>query len=149
MDTVKQWVLVVVIAAAAGTIVLILSPDGNINKSVRTAISLFLIVSMIMPFSKGIDLDLSNIISESDVEQPDMNDAIIEQMKMVLTDEIQKILTENGIKAEEINIDMNIKENEIAVNQIEITAHGSENINKAEKRIREETGATVKIEVIK
>lgn len=147
MDTVKQWVLTVVIAAAAGAIVLMLSPDGSVNKSVKTAVSLFLIVAMIMPFAKGIDFDFRDIISESEAESPELNDAVLEQMRAALQAEIEKILDENGIKVEEINIDMNIKDNEIAVNSIYITADSGGNIGNAEKRIREETGAGVKIEV--
>lgn len=147
MDTVKQWVLTVVIAAAAGAIVLMLSPEGEVNKSVKTAVSLFLMAAMIMPFAKGVELNLGDIFAESEAEQPDLTDSVCEQMKAALTVKIQDILEENGIKYENINIDMNIEDNEITVNGIEISAHSGGNIGTAEKRIREETGAGVKIEV--
>ncbi len=147
MDTVRQWVLTVAVSAAAGAVVLMLSPEGSVNKSVKTAVSLFLTATMVMPFVRGFSFDVQDIVPDTGAGQPDLTASVEEQMRTALETELEKILSENGIKALEINIDMNISDNEITVKKIEIKAENGGNISEVRNRISRETGAEVVIEV--
>lgn len=148
MDTVRQWVLTVAISAAAGAVVLMLSPGGSVNKSVRTAVSLFLMTAMVLPFVRNFSFDIPNIIPDASTEQPDISASVEEQMKAALKTEIGKILDKNGIKYREINIDMNISDNTVTVRKIEIKSENGGDFSALENRISSETGAEVKIEVV-
>lgn len=148
MDTVRQWLLTVAVSAAAGAVILMLSPEGGVSKSVKTAVSLFLMTAMVLPFVKNFSFDIPDIIPETGAEQPDITAAVEEKMESALKAEIEKILAESGIKPQEINIDMNISDNVITVKSIEIKAENSGDFSPVENRISSETGAEVKIEVV-
>lgn len=59
METFKSWAVSSVTAAAVVTVISLLSPSGNLEKSIKIIIALFLIAAFIMPFSK------SDIVVES------------------------------------------------------------------------------------
>lgn len=147
MEFVKQWALAVVIAAAAGAAVLILSPDDGAGRSVKTAVSIFLLAAMLSPLMKGISFEIPEIIPEEQIEQPELNDAVEEQMKTALATEITKILDENGIKAKEINIDMSISDNIVTVESVHIVSENEGDFSALRERISNETGAEVTIGV--
>ena len=146
METVKQWALTVAVSAVAGAITLMLAPEGTLNKSVRTAVSLFLIAAMLTPFVKGIDVsDFS--FPEAEYEQTDLTDAVSEQMKAAVKTKITEILDDCGIKPIEINIDISVDEEQMRIEKIEITAFDGGDRVTAENRIKAEIGADVKIGV--
>ena len=146
METVKQWALSVAVSAVAGAITLMLAPEGALNKSVRTAVSLFLIAAMLTPFVKGIDVsDFS--FPEAEYEQTDLTDAVSEQMKAAVKTKITEILDDCGIKPIEINIDISVDEEQMRIEKIEITAFDGGDRATAENRIKAEIGADVKIGV--
>lgn len=146
METVKQWALTVAISAAAATVILMLTPDGAMSKSVRTAVSLFLMIAMLSPFIKGVDLNDFRIDID-DSEQTDLTDVVKEQMKAAVETKISEILLDCGIKSEGINIDISTDGETMRVEKIEITATQGGNTELAEQRIRDEIGADVKIGV--
>lgn len=146
METVKQWALTVAVSAVAGAITLMLAPEGALNKSVRTAVSLFLIAAMLTPFVKGIDVsDFS--FPKAEYEQTDLTDAVSEQMKAAVKTKITEILDDCGIKPIEINIDISVDEEQMRIEKIEITAFDGGDRATAENRIKAEIGADVKIGV--
>ena len=146
METVKQWALTVAVSAVAGAITLMLAPEGALNKSARTAVSLFLIAAMLTPFVKGIEVsDFS--FPEAEYEQTDLTDALSEQMKAAVKAKITEILDDCGIKPIEINIDISVDEEQMRIEKIEITAFDGGDRATAENRIKTEIGADVKIGV--
>lgn len=147
METVKQWALTVAVSAVAGAIILMLSPDGALNKSVRTAVSLFLIVAMLSPFVKGVDFSDFDILTEGEYEQPDLTDAVAEQMKQALQAKITEILADCGIKPIAVNIDISVDGENMTIENIKIILENSGDIATAENRLKAELGADVKIGV--
>ena len=149
MDTVRQWALTVAVSAAAGGIVYMLSPKGSLGRSVRTAVSLFMLIAMLSPFVGQIDFSSFPALPSEQTETADLTDAVTDEMKTAVEAEIRQILRQNGIKAETVSINISIDgDNTMTVDKIEITADGaSENIRNAEKMIKSEIGADVKIEV--
>ena len=147
METVRQWALTVAISAVAGAVILMLAPDGAVNKSVRTAVSLFLIVAMMSPFVKGVDISDFNILAAEEYEQPDLTEAAAEQLKYAIKAKITEILADCGIKPNRINIDISVDGENMTIENIQIAAEKSDNLTTAENRIKAEVGADVKIEV--
>ena len=150
MTFVKQWALTVAVAAVIGAVIHMLSPSGRTGKIVKTAVSFFMLLSMLSPFAKSVDIPDFNIHVPETLSQPDMTEAVKRQMKTETEKKIREILEEYGIKPDGINIDINIStENVMTVEKIEITAREADGINieKAEEKIKSEIGADVRIGV--
>jgi hypothetical protein len=154
MDTVKQWALGITVAAIAGGVVLILSPSGGTEKIVRTAVSLFLLCVILTPFMSGVDVDaiLGNI--RTNYEEPDasaVKGTLEEQMKQALSEKLNEILVNNGIKDASINIDISIdKDNNMSIDKVNIKADKaySSKFDKAKGEIKSELGIEVEIGVV-
>lgn len=52
MDTFRQWMLCIIIAAAAGTFACAVSPKGSTDKTVRTVVGIFVVASICAPLSQ-------------------------------------------------------------------------------------------------
>lgn len=148
MDLIKQWALTLAVSAAAGAVVLMLAPDGALGKSVRTAVSLFLIVSMLSPFLGGIDFSDFVILPEAEYEQPDLTDTAAKLTEKAVREKISAILSECGINGAEISIDISTEGENISVDGIRIAAESGD-FETAENRIKAEIGAETEIEVIR
>lgn len=59
MDVIKSWVFSVSVAAVIATITQMLLPKGNMEKIVRTALSVFLLSAILSPVLLDVDLKLS------------------------------------------------------------------------------------------
>lgn len=145
-ETLKQWALTVAVSAAAGAVILMLTPDGALNKSVRTAVSLFMVIAMLSPFIKGIDFDDFTLNYET-AEETDLTETVKEQMKTVTENKIIEILSEYGIKAEGINIDISTNGETLTVEKITVFMTDSTNINNVKEKIKSELGVEVDFEV--
>lgn len=142
--------MTVAVCAAAGAVVLLLAPDGSLNKSVRTAVSLFMMTALLSPFVKNADFSEFFSIDSEQLEQVDMTEAVKQQMRQAVEEKITAILKECGIKPKEINIDISIDgENNLRIEGMSVTVMpaDTESIITAENRIKAQTGADVKIEV--
>lgn len=150
MDGIKQWVLSISISAVVGAIILMLSPGGATDRSVKTAVSLFLMASLMSPFIKNVDLSLPEIESlepSDEAEQSDFNQAVADQFKAAVETKINEILTQCGINEGHINIDITVDGEEMKIEKAEIFASGGGDFRQAQKRIESELGIKVKIEV--
>ncbi len=128
-----MWIMGIAVAAIIGGVVLVLTPEGATEKSVKTIVSFFLIASMVLPLSKVEKLNLSlQTMQNEAVENSKIADAAVDAFVQNLKDEISSTLENNGIKINEINISANISNNEISVEQIQII------LNEKDKRVAEE-----------
>lgn len=151
MQLVRQWALTVAVSTVIGAVIHMLSPSGTAGKSVKTAVSLFMLLSMLLPFAESADFSDFAIESPETEKHADMSDAIKNQMRTECEKQIREILEEYGINSADINIDININsENVMTVDKIEITVRNEEigNIEQAEKKIKSEIGADVRIGVV-
>lgn len=153
MEFIKSWTLGLVVASIVGTVILILTPNSTIEKQVKTAVSLFLLVSFIQPFFGGINL--SGAFDAEDIETDykesiDLNKTVSEQMELNLKDRIEEIIDSIGIKANEINIDIIINENsEMQIQNVTVIVDesylGYE--NQIEEQVEERLGIFAEVEV--
>lgn len=153
MEFIKNWALGLVVASIAGAVVLILTPTSTIEKQVKTAVSLFLLVAFVQPFFGGIDLksifDIEDIVVNNE-ESVDLNKTLLEQMKLELKGRIEEIIDSIGIKAEKINIDIIINENnEMQIKEVTIGVDKSHLGYKKqiEEQIKEKLGVFAEVEV--
>lgn len=153
MEFIKNWALGLVVASIAGAVVLILAPNSTIEKQVKTAVSLFLLVAFVQPFFGGIDLksifEIEDIVINNE-ESVDLNKTLLEQMKLELKGRIEEVLDSVGIKAEKINIDIIINENnEMQIKEVNIVVDKSHlgYKNQIEEQIKEKLGVFAEVEV--
>lgn len=150
MDGIKQWVLSIAISAVVGAIILMLSPGGATDRSVKTAVSLFLMASLMSPFIKNVDFSLPEIevYEQSDeVKQSDLNQVVTDEFKAAVEKKIGEILTQCGINEGQVNIDITVDGEEMKIEKAEILARGGGDFQQAQKRIESELGIRVKIGV--
>ncbi len=122
METVKLWVMSICISAIVGAVVLTLCPNGAMEKSVKTVVSIFLISSMLLPLINNEKTNLNFDISESEeIGNGEIDDTVASAFEENLKNEIQNTLEKNNIKVTKIEVSANIDNNEITVNKIEIT----------------------------
>ena len=155
MDVIKQWALGITVSAIVGAVILVLSPQGGTEKIVRTAVSLFLMCAILTPFMSGIDVDSILDGVELNTQQADtseISETLAEQTKAAINEKIDEILSENGIKADSVNIDISIdEENNMTVNSVAITAKSeySDKFSAVQDEIKSQLGIEVKIGVSK
>ena len=148
METVNQWALTVAVAAVVGAIINMLSPKGSLGKSVRTAVSLFMLIAMLSPFVSEIDFSDFLSFSAAQYNGNDISETVKDEMKASVETEIRRILSDCGINSADVSIDITVDKGTVTVGEIEIEAVGSaESMKAAEKRIKDEIGADVNIGV--
>ena len=110
MDEIKSWAFSVCAAAVVGGIVIMLSPRGGTGKTVRTAVSLFLLCVMLRPFMSGYvhRLSLDSVTESRTVAGDNAAEYTVESMKNVLREKIDKILSDNGVKNGRSDIEISI-----------------------------------------
>ncbi len=151
MDFVKEWALGLVVAAIAGTVALVLTPHSAVEKQVRTAISLFLLVAFVYPFIS--DVDTSDIFSSIQIQYPESADDtgmmyIAESVKSETQSKIAEVLERNGINYKEINIDISVKENnEVEIKRICVLVENESDVTRSENILKEDLEILAEAEV--
>ena len=121
MELIKEFTVGLVIVCIAGAVVIVLTPEGVMEKQVKTAVSLVMLLCFIYPFCSGIDLDFdSDLTLESDVEiVPE--ELLLKSIESKLISDITVYLSNNGVEEVSIEIDMHISEgNEILIENVTV-----------------------------
>ncbi len=153
MDFIKNWVLIIVSAAVVGSVALLLCPSGNMEKTVKTVISIFMLSAIVMPFASSgfMELDLRQYNEISGEAYKENSGEIL---KEITTDEIEnlikKSLNDNSIAYDDIMAVVSEYDNVINIEEIVLTVtdgSGTETAN-AVKLIKEIIGNDVNVEVV-
>lgn len=152
MEEIRQWAYGITSAAIIGAIILALAPNGSTEKLLRTAVSLFLMCSILFPFiSNANPLKIFTEIKLPDsISVDESSHKAEEYIKNELVKKIYDILAQNGINEPEISIDITIENsNEMKINSASIFASAvqADKFDSAEKALKDELGIEVKIEV--
>ncbi len=122
METVKLWVMSLTASAIISAVVLTLAPNGALEKSIKTVVSIFLITSMLFPLVKNEDINLSlDTIQNEVTENKKINETMATAFGNNLKNEIKKTLEKNEINLTNIEVKVNIDNNEITVEKIQVT----------------------------
>ena len=96
MDVIKSWVFSVSVAAVIATITQMLLPKGNMEKIVRTALSVFLLSAILSPVLLDVDLKLSTDESfelKVDNYKKELEDQMSEMIEKELSKQIEKLIS--------------------------------------------------------
>ncbi len=152
MESVKNWILTIVTAAVAGSVILMISPTGNMQKNVKTVISLFLLMAFMLPMARGaipqFDWDDTLVISENSIFEN--SDQILRGItSSEVENSVAEILNDNNIAYYDIDAQFTINDNEINITKIviELNTNNSVTVETVKSVIKEELGNDVDIEV--
>lgn len=146
MDEIKSWAFSVCAAAVVGGIVVMLSPRGGTGKTVKTAVSLFLLCVMLRPFMSGYMNRLSlDSAAESRIGTGDCSAAeyTVGSMKDALREKTDKILSDNGVKNSRTDIEISIDgDNNMSIDRVAIYApeQYAEELERAKEEIYSQLG---------
>lgn len=152
VEQIRSWVFSLAVCAMAGAAVLALSPNGSLEKAVKTTVSVFLICSTALP--------LLSLKSDIDIEIPEFqfssenNNSIAEEISSQTAAGIKKniedILSQNGISQADADIKMKVSGDEISVESVtvKINQKYSSRAEEIKKLIKDKLGiiADVKVE---
>ncbi len=117
MEAIKDWGIGIVLVSVVGTLVLLMSPDGSIEKQVRTAVSIVLLVTLVKPFLYGFQIDNDFAVEYKDysVDIKTYENEFASIFSDQLGDKIQQSLQKKGIKPQKIEVDIKLENNKISV----------------------------------
>lgn len=157
MDTIRQWMLCLLVSAIVGTMVFLLSPKGAVQKALRTVIALFVLLSIFLPFAQ---LDLNSVSLEMQ-EEPgsrqaqQLEGAVYEQIHASTTALVeqltQEVLDARGVQWGQIVVNTDIREdNSILMAQVEVQLlqPNTEIAQILKTELEEETGMPVEVVVV-
>lgn len=152
MDAIRLWVTGLTSAAIIGAIVLVLLPGGGAEKTVKTMVSVFLILSIVLPFAKNADWKLGTDFSVEESAAETENSIarqMSEQMKTKLTLSIENILKKEGIQVYSVGIDIKTDGDEISVEKItvRIKKESSQSLGEAKQILETQLGVKADVEV--
>ena len=153
MEFIKNWVLIIVSAAVAGSVMLLLCPSGNMERTVKTIISIFLLSAIILPFSGSgfIKLDFIQYKETSGEVYKDNIDVIFTEFT---ADEVENLikrsLNDNSVAYDDIMAVVSKKDDVINIEKIvlNIGEGSAAEADSAVKLIKEIIGSGVNVEVI-
>ena len=127
MEAIKEWALGITLLSFAGGIMSILLPKGNTAKTVKSIISVLIILSCAAPFTKGRKFrqeffaeDYFSAEGDTGISRT-VNRQKLGFVEEKLVREVNKILNKYYVKAVKISFDDNIdSEGGIVINKVKI-----------------------------
>ena len=131
MDSIVSWATAICAALVGGGVLSLISPSGNLKKTVSFAISLFFLCAIITPF---ITLNFSDSLDFS-VSQSDevRGDTTVRLAKAAAERGVKEILKSKDIIPQKIDTDIHINDDKsISITYIEITLDKGQSIYESE-----------------
>ena len=127
MDFIKEWAVGITLISFAGGIVFILLPKGNTAKTVKSVVSVIIIISCALPFLGGKKFETGFYVENLSEGYDDYDFLRVidrQQLEFVeerLKNEIEKILKKYSAEAVKIRFDDNINgEGRIEINKVTV-----------------------------
>lgn len=127
MNELKQWVLCLIVAAVAGSFVMVISPRGSMDKTVRAVVGIFVVAVICAPLTELKDAEISlgamknfgyETASDSDER---LHESVISSLKSAVNEQVKTVADELGITAEEICADLDLNsENCIIIHSLTV-----------------------------
>lgn len=136
MDALKQWMLCIIVAAAAGTFACAVSPRGSVEKTVRTVAGIFVVVTVCTPLSSLADAEFTEyaFAASYDVNGSDaaLKEQMLESCKKAVENSLASVAKKHGVNLISIVTDVYIDENNCIIIrgiQVETRADSSDFLN--------------------
>lgn len=154
MQIIKSWALSLVLISVLGSIVLILSPSGTVEKQLRTAVSLVMLVCLVNPFLSGFDNEIGfdESILQSVNDNVDFSEnPLAEMFSADLENKIVEFLFTEGISVLKVEVEMHQNDNsEMTIEglDVEVSSDYEDKKDEIYNLIREKYGIIATVEVI-
>ena len=127
MNELRQWVLCLIIAAVAGTFVMVISPRGSMDKTVRAVVGIFVVAAICAPVAQLKDKQISVEaladfeFSQAPAADKELKDYMLSSLKNAVDSQVRKASEEIGITTEKIFAEMKYNaENCIIIHSITV-----------------------------
>lgn len=152
MEIIKDWTAVLVLTSVIGTIVLILSPSGSIEKQVKTAVAIVMLAVIVSPFLSGLKSENKLEIKYEDYDEETLNyeDQFVLSFEKTLSNEILTLLNTNGIQVKDIRIEANSDNGNVSIEKVVVCIDENNEYDKSKilKLIQDKYGIIAETEVV-
>ena len=144
-----DWVIYICISIICGTIFYMLVPGGNMGKTMKLVLNVFLISSLVSPLIKKFNCqDISNCISKI-YNSDDINMYYNEYLKKTdqekLKSALKIVLAKSGYKFLDISIDISKDNSKVKNVYLKIAKDQNYDANQIKQIVQKETGIDPKI----
>jgi hypothetical protein len=151
MELLKEFTVGLVVVCIVGAVVIVLTPEGAMEKQVKTTVSLVMLLCFIYPFCNVSDLnfDLSFDVDSAVETSPD--ELLAESFKSQLISNINSLLKSMGSEPRKIEADIHISDGkEIFIEQVTVylSADDFSEQENIKRTIRDKLGVVCRTEVI-
>lgn len=152
MEFIKQWALGLVLISVVGTVVLVLSPSGSIEKQVRITVSLVIMIMTVNPLLQFFDIEKDFSLEKAVVtENPDIDGEkyLIDAFKEDIKGRIMNLLKNSDIEVIGTEIDISVNGNEVRIDRVKVNLAESstERVTEVKDLIKNEYGIIAEVEV--
>lgn len=153
MDAFREWTLCLIVSAAAGSIVCAVAPRGATDKTVRTVVGIFVVVTVCTPLTELAQTDFDYAFASSyngSDSGEELNELMLENCRKAIEDELEAIAQKHKIEFTEVRLDAYIDEyNCINIQNIQLGSNGANynGISSFEDEAEKILGIPVKVSV--
>lgn len=153
MDVLRQWAVSLIIAAAAGTFAMVISPRGSMDKTVRAVVGIFVVSVICSPLAQIKDNSFSvEAVAEYELETENVA-ALREQLVSACRDAVETQVIQSaqelGIEVETVEAEMSVDaENCIIIHKIAVNVPKKygKNSELLSEILKEKLGVPVQVE---
>lgn len=148
METFNSWALSAVAASTVAGVISLLAPSGNFEKTIKIVITLFILVSFVMPFVRS--GSVSGVFESNEgikefIEENELNNEVKSQvedsLENVIVTQVEAFLSSSGVIFNYVEAKVNVDEaNNVFVKSITIYAEDFFETEEAEKFIIDNFG---------
>ena len=128
MEAIRSWALSVTAAAIISAVISLISPSGALEKTVKTIIALFVLLSFLAPLTKtfrsdlfSVDVEHINEWIEENKLKKEIESETISVLKSEIVSKISSYINENINAKSEVDAEISISENyDIVIERISI-----------------------------
>lgn len=149
MDMLKQWLISLVFAAVAGTLITVISPKGSSEKTLKTVVGIFIISAICSPLTEldPADFTLPAFAQNNSVaNEEEMSDYLAQALEAEIFRRISVCAEKMNIGIDDVVIEAEIDEEYCIIIHnilIKIQNHEYESAQKAADALSEELGMPV------
>ena len=148
MDFLRQWAVSLIISAAAVTAVIILTPRGSTDKTVKAVASIFVISVIFTPFTQmKIEIPAFEWADYDEEVNTNLNEAVLSVCRNAVEDSLTRRAAELNVALDEICINADINtEGCIIIHEISVTVKGGScDLQKLSGELSEAAGVQVAV----
>ena len=139
-----NWAIYICVSIICGTIFYMLVPNGNMEKSMKLVLNVFLVSSLITPLIKNLNYcDIFNCLDKiynSDEVKMRYSETVKKTDEEKLKSALKIVLAKSGYKFLDINIDISKDNSKVKNVGLKIAKDKNYDINQIKQIVKNETG---------